>query len=134
MIARTWTRVLAAALSLFFLTGSAAELYGLHDCPHHHSRPAPPASGSSGGATDRPASETTPLQPESHDTCTCLGTCHGGATVPATALGQPTPDVPAGPARRVVRAPTPDPAPPQNRAVLLPYPTGPPVPGSPTSA
>lgn len=134
MIDRTWIRALAAALSLLFLTGSVAELYGLHDCPRHHSRPAPPASTSSGAATDRPAQETAPLQPESHDTCTCLGTCHGGATVPATALGQPTPTVAAGPARRVFRPPSFEPAPPRNATVLLPYPTGPPVPGSLTSA
>lgn len=134
MIDTNSTRGFAAALSVIFLAGSVAELYGLHDCPHHHSRPAPPASTSSGAATDRPATETAPLEPESQGTCTCIGACHGGATVPATALGQPTPALPMAPARRVVRRPSPHPAPPRNGTLLLPYPTGPPAPGSPTSA
>lgn len=135
MIARTLTRPLAAALSVLFLTGISAELYGLRDCPHHSSRPAPPASNpTSGGTADRAASDAAPLQPESHDTCTCLGTCHGGATVPATALTQPTPAVSTDPARRVGRTASPDSAPPRNDTLVLPYPTGPPAPGSPSSA
>lgn len=123
-----WTPVLAAALSLVFLGGSAGEVYGLHDCPHHHSDPVAPPAPSSGEATDRPAPESAPLQPASDGPCTCIGTCHGGATAPATALGQPTPAVPAGQARRLARGALPEAAPPRDVTLLLPYPTGPPAP------
>lgn len=127
MIDGRWRRALAAALSAVFLAGSGGEVYGLHDCPHHHSGPAAPAPSPSGGAADRPAPETAPLQPESHETCTCIGTCHGGATVPATALDRGTPVVVAGPTRRVPPGAAPESAPPRDVAVLLPYPTGPPA-------
>ena len=104
-------------------------MYGLHDCPHHHSEPAAPSGAPATASSDGPAPKGKPLESSSHGPCTCIGTCHAGASVPATALARHTPVV-RGEARRIRRARPPVLAPPHDASLLLPYPTGPPAPTS----
>lgn len=105
-------------------------MYGLHECPHHHSGPAAPSSTATGGSSDGPAPKGEPLESSSHGPCTCIGTCHAAAAAPTTALAGGTPDVSGGEARNIRQARPPVLAPPHDASLLLPYPTGPPAPTS----
>lgn len=120
-----WAQTVAVLLSAVFLAGTAGEVYGLHDCSHHRSAPAAPTDASSHAAGGEAASG--PME-SSSGPCTCLGTCHGAAAAPTTALGQETPVLEAGRTGRILRATPPEPAPARDVTVLLPYPTGPPAP------
>lgn len=119
-------RVLALGLSAVFLAGSAAEVYGLHDCPHHHGDPVTP-SVLAGESPAADAPRGAPVGPESDSACTCVGTCHGGAAAPTTALDRGTPQISVGETLQVALGAPPAPRPARDATVLLPYPTGPPA-------
>lgn len=121
---RKLTSVLLAALFAF---GVGTEAHGWHDCPHHHPQDGPPASA-----------EAPPIHPVAADSgesaasppgsCTCVGSCHAGATVPLPAVSGPTlaaedgPIPPSPPDASALLPRLPDP-------YLLPFANAPPFPG-----
>lgn len=119
-------RFVAGLLSALFLAGSAAEAYGLHECPYHHGASGAPSVPTE--APDRPGQGDGPLRPASPGSCTCVGACHGGATTPAYTPDQAALAVPVAPGRFLRRRDPAETAPPRNPGVLLPYATGPPAP------
>lgn len=127
-------RLVAGLLAGLFLLAGAADVYGLHRCPHHE-----PAGGPEAPSEQLLCASPPPL-PHLHPAtdgapeedagpCTCVGSCHGSATTPAVS-DRPTPlaERPALAARRVAPpledAPSTDPS-----AHLVPYPNGPPLSG-----
>lgn len=112
-------------LALAFVGAQAAEVYGAHPCPrHHHDTGVEAVVG--GGSSDHvtPAGDRT--DPDTGPgVCTCIGSCHGGATAPVPSEGVagafvPAPDPEA--AARVVERPSAD----ERGAYFLPFPNGPP--------
>ena len=122
-----WRPAVSAALALLFLAGSAAEAYGLHDCPVHHEDPAAPSGDAPRNVHDRPGPADAPLHPDSRGPCSCIGACHGGAATPAWSPDVGTPTVPSSGTRTYRRAAPAETAPSRDPTVLLPYATGPPA-------
>lgn len=124
-------RTTAALLAGIFLLAGTADVYGLHDCPHHDH---------GGGDAAVQAAEATPPGHDAHVTsgqpeheppagapCTCVGTCHGSAAAPVVAQGPESPATDLVRAERRLTAPT-RPAPSTDpTAFLIPYPNGPPL-------
>lgn len=124
-------------LALSFLLLASGELLGLHHCAHHH-------QGAEGSGHHEEVPHTTlGGEPESHRAmaagedseaghgedslpCTCMGSCHGSAAVPAPPAAPTTPFA--------LTASAVDQQPSESRAVrllphVLPFPNGPPARG-----
>ncbi len=78
---RPLRRIGALLLACGFLLAGGGGATPIHACPHHQ--------------PDR-QTDTRARQPAPDAPCTCVGTCHGTATVPAPAAG---PELPAPEAR-----------------------------------
>lgn len=69
-------RGLAFALVALFVAGTAAEAAGLHECPHHHAASSSAGHGHGHGDAAGSHGDAAP-----EGACTCIGTCHGSASV-----------------------------------------------------
>lgn len=125
-------RLTAALLAGMFVLAGSADVYGLHRCPHHGHGPVPEAPAPAGfsqaeGSHERAGTGHAPHRDhEEPGPCTCVGTCHGSASVPVVATA-PAADAEPG-AATWMRTPASDEFLPSGPTpYLIPYPTGPPL-------
>lgn len=113
-------RGLAFALVALFVAGTAAEAAALHECPHHHGGS---SSAGHGHGHGDPAGSPGDAAPEG--ACTCIGTCHGSASVALPVGGADATvglgDVSHGSSMSIASLDI------ASCPYLLPYPTGPPT-------
>lgn len=139
---RPLTRLVGAIVALTFVAGLGADVYGLHQCPHHdHSGEfgVVPDQGEVAGAVagTRPAPSADPGDhavgppaapedgPEPEGPCTCVGACHASASTPVVAV--PPVAVPAaGAATRLSFFQPERQLPPNDSPYLLPFANAPP--------
>lgn len=120
-------QILAVLLGTLFVFGVGSETYGWHDCPHHH-RDAPPSTAADPAPGPHPVAQNADDLPSpSTGPCTCVGSCHAGATAPLPSIVTPAPDLEA--AARAAVAPRPSGFIAHRvHPYFLPYPNGPPLP------
>lgn len=120
---RSLRSTLSVLLAGVFVLSLGGEAYGWHDCPHHHRDGGPrPAAGAEAPADSAPLAPT-------DGPCTCVGSCHAAAASPMPALAPAAPAL-VGTAERLPLRPTVETVRPRFSPYLLPYPNGPPAPGS----
>ncbi|MGH7557010.1 MAG: hypothetical protein ACREMD_04405 [Gemmatimonadota bacterium] len=111
---------ISCLLIALFLAGNVGEAAGLHECPHH--------DAASSAAGHRPGSHGDPSGSHEDDAargaCTCIGTCHGAASIGLPAGATAAAIVPDG-VGSATGASTVS-ADPRSIPYLLPYATGPP--------
>lgn len=123
-------RTTAGLLAGIFLLAGTADVYGLHDCPHHEHGGDETARTADAPSTHQGAHATSGTSDRDEPTgvpCTCVGSCHGSAATPVVSGGpeSPTTDLPSAVRSLAAPAhPTPGTDP---TSYLLPYPNGPPL-------
>lgn len=115
------TPAISLLLALLFLGGHAVEAYGAHDCERHHGPPPDPTASSHVVAQD--SGEDT--GGDGLRTCTCVGSCHGGAAAPVPGVA-PLTSVPVATTRRDLLPKTTENRARDRPAYLLPFPNAPP--------
>lgn len=125
-------RLTATLLAGVFVLAGSADVYGLHDCPHHDHGPVPEApapAGPSRAEVGHERAETDHAPHRDHEEpgpCTCVGSCHGSASVPVVATGPSTHVQPIA-TTWVFTPELDDVLPSAPTPYLTPYPTGPPL-------
>lgn len=111
---------IAGILIALFLAGSMGEAARLHECPHHHA---------TADAGHRPGSHGDPSPVHEDDVakgaCTCIGTCHGTASIGLPAGTTMAAIVPVWVAPMAGQSTASRDV--QSTPYLLPYATGPPT-------
>lgn len=112
---------ISLVLALLFLGGHAVEAYGAHDCERHHGPPPDPTASSHAVAQD--SGQDT--GGDGLRTCTCIGSCHGGAAAPMPGAAPPT-SMSVAATHRDLQWKTTEGRARDRRAYLLPFPNAPP--------
>lgn len=125
MLAPRPRQLVALAFTALFLLGVGSEGYGWHDCPHHHRDGQEQVSGVAAGDRAQLRDAGRSGAPVS-GRCTCVGSCHAGATAPVPASTVPGP-LPGDRAHRVPAADGSPFVPRSPDQYFLPFPNGPPT-------